>query len=209
MEIKLPKDKTGLRIKHIPAFQDVRLAEVAPSVSLKIDTLHKFTAISKPRLWTIPERQLSVLFNHLMMIASEVDDSPNPPKEIEINGQWFELVDFEKVPAGWHADNEASDYVIDPVRLACICYIPKGTYYGEIDRHENLLYPISSRHELFAEHFPLEAYYQLTTFFLLRFHRSMNAFTEKSIRKLKRRRNAARVSSIGRVFLMPFRKKQA
>lgn len=206
MEIKLPKDKTGLRIKHLPAFQDKRLKDEAPTVSLKIDTLHKFTGISKPRLWSVPEHQLSVLFNHIMMIAAEIDDKPEPPKEIEIDGQWFELVDFEKVGAGWHADNEESNYVIDPVRLACICYIPKGTYYGEIDRHENLLYPISSRHELFTDHFPLEVYYQLTTFFLRRFHGSMSDFTAKSIRKLKRRRIAARVSSIGKLFSMPFQK---
>lgn len=209
MEIKLPKDKHGLRIKHLPAFQDKRLGDEAQTVSLKIDTLHKFTGISKPRLWSIPEHQLSILFNHLIWIFVEMDVKSDPPKEIEIEGQFFELVDFEKAPAGWHADNEESNYKLDPVRLACICYIPKGTHYGEIDQHENLLYPISSRHGLFSEHFPLEAYMQLTAFFLRRFNKSMNDFTARSIRKLRRRRNAAKVASIGRVFLMPFRKNTA
>lgn len=206
MEIKLPKDKHGLRIRHLDAMTDERLSAEAATVSLKIDTIHKFSGISKPRLHSVPESDLTKMFNHLMSIIASMDYKSDPPKEIFIMGRGFTLVDFEKAPAGWHADNEASDYILDPVRLACICYIPTGSYYGEIDQHENLVHPISSRWNLFNEQFPLEVFLQLNAFFLRKFSRSMNAFTVRSLKKIRRRARRAKVNSIGRAFLMLFRK---
>jgi hypothetical protein len=69
-----------------------------------------------------------------------------------------------------------SDFEKDPVRLACMCYIPKGTVYGEMDDAENVLHPIQSRHEAFSEEFPLMLYLRLHAFFLLKYRKSASAF---------------------------------
>jgi hypothetical protein len=165
MEIKLPKDKTGLRIKHLPVLCDERLSADVPTMSLKIDVLHKFTELPKPSIHRINGEDLSKLFAHLMTIIASIDRDAMPPKSITLEGQEFVLVDFEKVGSGWHADVEESNFDIDPVRLACICYIPKGTFYGEVDQNQNLIYPIASRWQLFHDHFPLETFIQLNAFF--------------------------------------------
>lgn len=205
MEIKLPKDKHALRIRHLNAYTDERLSAEVATTSLKVDVLHKFTGISKPRLYQVLPNDLTKLFNHLITIFLSIDVSKDPPKEITVGGKEFVLVDFEKAPSAWHADNEESDYVLDPVRLACICYIPKGSFYGELDRHDNLVHPIRSRQQLFAEEFPLEVYCQLSAFFLRKFNRSMNAFTAKWTKRIRRQRR--RESFIGSTFGRLFRKK--
>lgn len=198
MEIKLPKDKHALRIRHLNAFVDERLSSDVATTSLKVDVLHKFTGISKPRLYQVLPNDLTKLFKHLISIFVSIDETKAPPKEIEVGGQKFVLVDFEKAPSCWHADNEESDYVIDPVRLACICYIPKGSFYGQLDQHDNMVYPIRSRHELFTEEFPLEVYCQLSAFFLRKFNKSMSVFTAKWTKKIRRQKR--RASFIGSTF---------
>lgn len=191
MEIKLPKDKTGLRIKHLPVLCDERLSAEVATMSLKIDVLHKFTGLPKPNLHVINGADLSKLFAHLMTIIASINRDALPPKEITLDGQEFTLVDFEKVGSCWHADVEESNFDIDPVRLACICYIPKGTFYGEIDQNQNLLYPIASRWQLFHDHFELETFIQLNAFFLRKFNLSMNAFIKKARKTIRRRRRKA------------------
>lgn len=191
MEIKLPKDKHGLRIKHLQVLCDERLSAEVPTTSLKIDVLNKFTGIPKPSLYLVNADDISKMFTHLLTIIASIDKDALPPKEIAIEGQEFTLVDFEKVGSGWHADVESSDFQIDPVRLACICYIPKGTFYGEIDANLNLVHPIADRWQLFYDYFPLETFIQLNAFFLRKFNRSMSAFirkAQKTIRKKRRKK---------------------
>jgi hypothetical protein len=191
MEIKLPKDKTGLRIKHLPILCDERLSADVPTMSLKIDVLHRFTGLPKPSIHRIDGKDLSKMFTHLMTIIASIDRDAIPPKEITLDGQTFTLVDFEKVGSGWHADVEESNFDIDPVRLACICYIPKGTFYGEVDQNQNLLYPIASRWQLFHDHLHLETFIQLNAFFLRKFNLSMNAFIKKARKMIRRRKRKA------------------
>lgn len=191
MEIKLPKDKAGLRIKHLPVLYDERLSAEVPTMSLKIDVLHKFTGLPKPTIHQINGEDVSKMFTHLLTIIASMDRDSLPPKEIVIDGQAFTLVDFEKVGSGFHADVESSDFEIDPVRLACICYIPKGTFYGEIDAQKNLLYPIADRWQLFHDHFPLETFLQLNAFFLRKFNRSMNAFIKRARKRIRKERRKA------------------
>lgn len=191
MEIKLPKDKSGLRIKHLPVLYDERLSAAAPTMSLKIDVLHKFTGLPKPNLHLINGEDIAKMFTHLLTIIASMDKESQPPKEIVLDGQTFTLVDFEKVGAGWHADVESSEFDVDPVRLACICYIPNGTFYGEIDQHQNLKYPIADRWQLFYDHFPLETFLQLSAFFLRRFNQSMSEFIKRARKRIRKERRKA------------------
>lgn len=206
MDVKLPKDKTGLLIKHLLAVADQRLNEKVATIGLKIDTLRIFTGQSKARLHTWDLDDVDHAFTHLLAIIATIDIVSPLPHELMINDQLFVLVDPEKAPSGWHADYAESDFSVDPVRLACMCYIPHGTFYGQIDQHENLMYPIRSRHELFTDHFPLETYIRLTAFFLLKFGISMNAYMAQQKKKERKAKWSRRINGYGMRFLMPWRK---
>lgn len=206
MEVKLPKDKTGLLIKHLPAVADARLAESVAPIGLKIDTLRIFTGFSKVRLHTWDLADVDKAFTHLIQIIADIDIKSPVPQELLIDGQLFILVDPEKAPAGWHADYAESDFSKDPVRLACMCYIPHGTFYGQIDQHDNLMYPIRSRHALFTEKFPLEVYIRLTAFFLLKFETSMNAYTVLQKKKERKAKWSRRINGFGTRFSMLWRR---
>lgn len=209
MEVRLPKDKSGLLIKHLPAVADQRLNEKVPTIGLKIDTLRIFTGLSKVRLHTWELDDVDKAFTHLLEIIATIDIVSPLPEELQVGDQVFILIDPEKAPAGWHADYAESDFSVDPVRLACMCYIPKGTFYGQVDQHDNLIYPIRSRHELFTNHFPLEVYIRLTAFFLRKFETSMNAYMDRQ-RKLQRK--AARkekISGLGSRFSTLWRRNTA
>lgn len=206
MEVKLPKDKSGLLIKHLPAVADQRLNEKVATIGLKIDTLRIFTGMSKVRLHTWDLDDVDKAFSHLMQIIATIDIVSPLPEEILIADQVFVLIDPEKAPSGWHADYAESDFSKDPVRLACMCYIPKGTFYGQLDQHDNLMYPIRSRHELFTNHFPLEVYIRLTAFFLLKFETSMNAYMALQRKKERKEKMLRRINGFGMKFLTPWRR---
>jgi hypothetical protein len=69
-----------------------------------------------------------------------------------------------------------------------MCYVPKGTVYGEMNDAEDVLHPISSRWEDFNEHFDLLLYLRLHAFFLRRFKKWGDVYmvSQKVIRKLNK-----------------------
>jgi hypothetical protein len=110
------------------------------------------------------------------------------PNEIEINGKTYELVNLDRPNVSFIIDSDMSDFEKDPVRLACMCYIPKGTVYGEMNDAEDVINPISSRWDDFNEHFDLLLYLRLHAFFLRRYQRSASVYTvsQKVIRSLNK-----------------------
>lgn len=227
MIFELPKTKEGLRIKHLDLLADTDLGTQNMSIHLIVEVVSRFTGVSRPQVMRVDAYDLRKIFDHIVKVCNEINPRAEVLKEIEIDGRLYELVDPERVPAGWHIDvsntlkldkrksekarkpianpllkrNETKENdEIDPVKVACICYIPKGTKYGDIDDHDNLMYPISSRYKLFAEHFPLEAFIALSGFFLIKFNRSMSAFMARQKRELLRNL----VNTIGRRSLIAF-----
>jgi hypothetical protein len=116
------------------------------------------------------------------------------PKEIEVNGKQYELVNLDRPNVSFIIDSDMSDFEKDPVRMACMCYIPKGTVYGEMNDAEDVLHPISSRWDDFNDHFDLLLYLRLHAFFLLRYQKSASVYM--ATRKLKASLNKA-LSMIG------------
>lgn len=206
MEFKLPKSTADYRIKHMAILEDERLAEAYPSLDLKIDVISKVTGVMKARIYQTHIPDIDTMFTKIISDISKIKATDKPFEEIIINGQAFTLIDPEKAPASWHADCHKSDFQKDPVRLACICYIPKGSFYGELDRHDNVIYPIRSRYELFENEFPLEAFIRLHAFFLPKFNKLMSKYTAKLRTDQRKQKIRNRIVGLGRSFSKLFRK---
>jgi len=179
LQIKLPKTINDLRIRHLNAFSDEHFKIEKLNLNSKVIFIANITLVSVAKLMTIDYKDIEKMFNHCMELFSDYKVNGNPKKELTINGVEYELVDIRKVGIGYHIDCEGSDFVKDPVRLACINYIPKGTIYGELDANDNLKHPIASRYEDFKEHFKMIDFVELQGFFLLKHVNSMNNYMEK------------------------------
>ena len=155
------------------------------SLNDKVIFLANITLVSVPKLLSIDYRDIEKMFSHCMSLFDNYKVNGSPKEFITVNNIDYQLVDQRKVGIGYHIDVEKSDFVNDPVRLACINYIPKGTIYGCMDENENMLYPISSRYEDFKEHFKMTDFVELQGFFLLKDVRLMSNYMERL--KLKKR----------------------
>jgi len=177
-EIKLPKTINDLRIRHLKAFSDEHFKVENITLNDKVIFLANITLVSVPKLLTIDYKDIEKMFSHCMNLFDGYKVNGNPKELITVNDIDYQLVDQKKVGIGYHIDVENSDFVNDPVRLACVNYIPKGTIYGCMDENENMLYPISSRYEDFKEHFKMTDFVELQGFFLLRDVRLMSNYME-------------------------------
>lgn len=196
MEIKIPATK-DLRIKHLPLITDARMMDEFPSGEWMVDAIHIATGVEKWKIRTFKVSEIIEMYNLIINSVSDMKFDKNPDKEIVIGGVTYELINPEKAPIGWHADCTESDFESDKVRLACICYIPKGTTYGEMDANDNLIYPIRDRHDAFAKEFPLEQYVRLHAFFLRKFNALMKQSTEKLIRINRIEWSKRKISTLG------------
>ena len=185
LEIKLPKTINDLRIRHLKAFSDEHFKVENISLNDKVIFLANITLVSVPKLLSVDYRDIEKMFSHCMSLFDNYKVNGSPKEFITVNNIDYQLVDQRKVGIGYHIDVEKSDFVNDPVRLACINYIPKGTIYGCMDENENMLYPISSRYEDFKEHFKMTDFVELQGFFLLKDVRLMSNYMENL--KLKKK----------------------
>jgi hypothetical protein len=184
-DIKLPKTINDFRIGHLKAFSDESFKDGNITLNTKVLFLANITLVSVAKLMTVDVNDINTMFDYCINLFSEFKMSGKPPKEIEIEGQIFTFVDPKQAPIGFHIDCQHSDFVKDPVLLACTCYIPKGTNYGQLDIHENILYPRSSRYELFKNHFKMVDFIELNGFFLKKYVELIDSYTESQRIKKK------------------------
>jgi hypothetical protein len=196
--LNIPMKVDQLRIKHLKVVDLIR--EWDGVMSNEFICRVVAVAASKRLTWVTNKadlRDISKAFNYVVksinslneMTATHLDKKP--PKEVTIKGTVYELVNLDRPNMSFIIDVDRSDFIKDPVRLAAMCYIPKGTTYGEMDDGENLLNPISDRYEDFAEEFRLVDFILLNGFFLRRFRQLGNAYilrqkVKNNLRKVQR-----------------------
>lgn len=180
IDLKAPKSLKDLRFKHLPAYIDVNFLEKGnePDDKTLISFCSKLLNHSEALIRTCKRSDLLDIYLHCINIFGGYK-LLNPPKQIEIKGVIYELVDTSRPSVGFCMDVDQSDFEKDPVRLAAMCYIPKGTKYGALDENENLIHPIASRYKDFEEHFPLIHYFELNAFFLSKWKQSAKIYTVK------------------------------
>jgi hypothetical protein len=190
IKLSAPKTLADMRFKHLSAYTNKGWVERSanPDVHVVVQFVADFFGIMPDLVKTIDWGDLQKVYAHCVTEFSKATFG-HPEKSITVNGKEYELVNLKRPSAGWVADADLSDFIKDPVRLACICYVPKGTKYGDMDENHNLLHPIEQRHKEFEQHFPLDIYLPLAAFFLRSFATSL----EKSMVKAKATRKAKKL----------------
>lgn len=164
LNVPLPADKMGFRIRHLHAL-DHRMAAPA-TLSVMVDIIASVSGLSKVKIRTCYAADIIRMFAHLQEKFFQIDAVSHPPKEIELEGKIYTLINPTKGPAAWVLDASVTDFEKDPVLMAAMSYVPKGIVYGAIDQHDNVIYDPYEHRQTFSEHFPLETYIQLSAFFL-------------------------------------------
>jgi hypothetical protein len=191
----------GLRIKHVKALHELHDYDKDQPFRHYCKVVSILSGRSMQYLYTrCDARDIVDAYNAAMKVFEQFNNElarnhKKPlPQEIVVNGKDYELVNLDRPNVSFIIDSDMSDFEKDPVRMACMCYIPKGTVYGEMDDAEDVLHPISSRWDDFNEHFDLLLYLRLHAFFLLRYKKSASVYM--ATRKLKASLNKA-LSMIG------------
>lgn len=190
-KLKAPKTIKDMRLRHLAAYTSKDWLENSdnPTEETVVNFLATFFGHTPELIWSCDWGDLKKVYNHCIKIFGSFEMKA-PPKEITVKGIEYQLVNFKRPTAAWMADVSLADFQKHPWKVAAISYIPKGTTYGEIDEHQNVRYPMSSREEDFKEHFPMDTWLQLQAFFLRRFERSIGK--HMAIQRAKRKGKRAR-----------------
>lgn len=194
-ELRIPKGSKSLTLKHIKAVKII--AEWDGNITNRFMCELVASMTNKPLTYIMRRCDLDDVEKAFFLCLKNIQelnknfaiDSKKPvPKYITVNSKDYELANLERPNMSFIVDSDQSDFIKDPVRLACMCYIPKGTVYGDMDESENLLHPISERYKDFEEHFPLELFMNLNGFFLRKYEISAKRYIiqvrlRKQIRK--------------------------
>jgi hypothetical protein len=185
----------GLRIKHVTALHELHKFDEKQPFKHYCRVVSILSGRSMQYLYTrCDARDIVSAYNTAIGIFGKLNNAlakthKQPlPNEIEVNGKQYELVNLDRPNVSFIIDSDKSDFEKDPVRLACMCYVPKGSVYGEMDDAENVIYPIQSRWEDFNEHFDLLLYLRLHAFFLRRFKKWGDAYmvSQKIMARLRK-----------------------
>lgn len=162
------------RIDKLPVI--VKLAEggyfkdpTYPRVLEKAQIVADWTDNDVELIKQITAEDIDNLYKTIIKLLNEFKPGL-PTEEVVVNGKKFRFVGrFHKLSASWHELVRQSDLEDNPIRVASLSYLEKGSTYAETDKNGNIKYPTSDRDTLFTTHFPLDEYLRLKDFFLLKY----------------------------------------
>jgi hypothetical protein len=191
IEARIPTSAKALRIRHFASMA------MAPEQDFQTDQdsllfLAEFTGLGYNRMLDFTIEDVRKMRTVAMTALASMDLVSELPKTITLQGQTFYLVDPEKVGIGWHIDFNNSSIKKDPVRLACLFYLPEGFNYSDVDENGNIKFPIASRHALFAEEFPLDLFIRCSNFFL---KRSLTSTARSMVKQIANQKQTNRIST--------------
>ena len=180
IEVKIPTKAADLRIKH---FKSMSMAPLDPILhgDEGLHFLASFTGLRNSQLLDFRVEDIRTMTATALATLSKMDLTSKLPDTIKLAGTSYRLVNPDKVGIGWHIDFKNCDINKDPVRLACMFYLQEGFNYSDVDENDNIKFPIASRHEIFAEHFPLDLFIRASGFFLRRSLNSMKRSMESKL----------------------------
>ncbi len=200
MQIKLPKNLDNYNIRQAANLLNV-LAKYPKTPGIK-DMVKVVAAVSE-----VPESELmrcdmvaiKKSFLHIIETANRI--KKEPPKEVKLgNGKTY-VFDQDFNGMAWtagryiDADNNSIEIEKEPEKLIAICYIEKGSVYGD--------HPLQARAQVMKEYFRGSDFVDVYAFFLTKYEkltpaylvlqiaRNLNA-KEKRKSKDKRRRKMLR-----------------
>lgn len=174
MKIRIPKLE-DLRLRHLEAITELKKQGL--NAYDKIKLVNKLTGVSEEELKDKSLSDIDLVISEYFKLFTSVDKN-SVAKEIDCNGQKYTLVDkFSRMPMKWHIDASAFD-LKDLSILMAFCYIEKGMDYGTMDKHKNILNPISKRAATFREYLPMEHFVKAGFFLQTKAENYTRAYTE-------------------------------
>ncbi len=172
---------SDFRIEHMKAFANERLEKLTKWKAMDyIEFIHDLSGNPIKDLMNVEDfNEIVELCNHYAKVFSKMKVPREPKDELTINGKEYTLVNLKRPNTAWVIDQDVMDLENDPVRMACLCYVPKGTKYGQMDEDGELLFPIDSRYDDFKNHFELQDFIALQVFFLSRYKNSTANYIQR------------------------------
>ena len=180
IEISVPKTLDDFKVKH--ARMLIQLStnpdEYKPTMLNKCKHVSMYSGVSIDEIKRMDVNDINKVFNHCMNELSKYVKQ-EPPKEIKLNGQIYELIEIENQSANWLIDYEVDNelFRLQPEKWVAMAYIEKGTKYDDA--------PNDDREQIFLEHFPARVMFDLADFFLTKYENYMNATVLIQTTKLK------------------------
>ncbi len=184
IEIKMPSGAKELRISHFKSMASIP-ENGFTTMQEKIIFLADFLNIRYNDVLDFTKSDVDKMANLALKAMSKMELNSTLPLEITKQGRVFTLVDPKKIGIGWHIDFEKCDINKDPVRLACMFYVPKGFNYSDVDQNGNTTHNIKSRYDLFEKEFELDLFIRASNSFLKRSLISTKRSMVLEIAKLK------------------------
>lgn len=204
IEVRLPRNSKELRIKHFASMAMLPVKDFSTDRD-RILFLSEFLGLHYNEVLRFRISDIAKMAKHAAKAISKMDLTSALPETIELKGQRFCLVDPDKIGIGWHIDFSATSIKKDPVRLACLFYVPEGFNYSDVDQNGNLEHPIASRYDLFEREFPLDLFIRSSDFFLRKsLHSIRRSMVQESARKKLRKTISSAVKRLN-----PFNGKRA
>lgn len=173
IEVTLPRGPKELRIRHFKSMAVVPQEDKGMDEQTQILFLADFLGIKYNQVLDFTTKDIRKMVSLAMSALSKMDLTSKIPETITLGGKKFYKADPSKVGIGWHIDFRACNIQKDPVRLACLYYLPEGYNYSDVDANGNITHPIDSRYDLFEAEFPLDLFIRSSDFFLRQSLRSM------------------------------------
>lgn len=184
--ISIPATVKDMRIRHIHFLFELNTFKDREPTDEEISRMNaSFIGVQASVMRRYTKMDNRKLF---LSIKKTFDNYKPSPLEMELeykdengNKLTYEFIsDFTRVPLDWHIDKDNIDFKMNPIDMASLCYIEKGSTYGESDENDNLIHPRSKRNKIFTDQMPLSVYLDIQSFFLLSWH---------ALNKLSRERN--------------------
>lgn len=211
MEIKIPKDITQMRIKHL-AFVS-KLAELgekeysirevremnAAFLQVPFDEFPNYRPMDDMKIFTTICKAINSGPKQLdpnTFVAADGNEYIEPPESVEYDGLTYTLrKDFTKLPTSWYMDIDIAFEIHGegfeqmPELMAAFCYIEKGLPYAQKDENKVVVNSVMDRAKVFTEHMPLNTFMNLQGFFLWRWNVLQPLLMEARAKRRTQKRN--------------------
>ena len=200
MQIELPRKLSDLRQYHLEA-----IAGLSEDMDVydKLKLLTELTSLDMETLRRVSIKQVNKIISHYFALISSHKTTEKPKKNINVGGKEYQLISsIGEQPLAWHIDIGHFG-TEDASNVAAFCYIEKGKEYCEMDKHSNIINPVTPRATNFKLNLGADVLIDLGFFLDKKSKEYKNAFMEiRKQRSLKVRKKEKSLDLNGRITSM-------
>lgn len=133
-----------------------------PDINEMVRLISDWTDEKPNKLFTCLPKDIIAAFN---AITTQLNSyTPKKPKPTVDN--FVFVTDYDKMTAGWWNHLNHLDMKLNPLELLGLVYMEKGMGYAEVDKHDNIINPVSERQKVLKEKLSLADFMDIAAFFL-------------------------------------------